>query len=134
MVDKKWGVPSNGVFLMSHLLADECCINVHVSSLLEHWLDWDRPPLISSVLKGGIQTKESPNTDLEGSQGVESVSNRKINLNPSSIEGWVRQISSNGCDVNRQDLEGRTLLHLLLNGKTRHSHSFGLGTPYYTLF
>ena len=36
-------------FKCTAISSDECCINVHVSSLLDHWLDWDNCPVNSSV-------------------------------------------------------------------------------------
>eukprot|EP00095_Tigriopus_kingsejongensis_P000258 snap_masked-scaffold272_size230267-processed-gene-1.4 protein:Tk00258 transcript:snap_masked-scaffold272_size230267-processed-gene-1.4-mRNA-1 annotation:"hypothetical protein L798_11774" len=114
----------------------ECCINVHVSSLLEHWLDWDRPSALISVPSRNNGNAANDNDrcphleseDLYPNNDVSSLPSDRDDLllplgmnnnqtsSSTSAYSWIRQISNTGCDVNRQDSEGRTLLHNLLEG------------------
>ncbi len=51
--------------------SDKCCVNVHVSRLLEHWLDWDRD--LASKRGGGSQDYEDSSSN--GSNGGGSTNN-----------------------------------------------------------
>ena len=97
----------NDYLINPNYLSDECCINVHVSALLDHWLDWDRTPAMEPV--PSVEPPTSPNID-------ELISHLATLPDPVAR---ARQYCSNiGCDViNRKDKEGKTILHHLLSGK-----------------
>ena len=126
--------------------SDECCVNVEVSALLEHWLGWDdknhhcssnigdSPALHSEIETSNSTTNHSvmtPNTksSLTG-LGAPSWADRLVShlvtgSNPTDDQQnedpsiWVRKFCSEvGCDVlKKQDTNGKTLLHHLLSGK-----------------
>ena len=80
-----------------------------MSALLDHWLDWDRPPVSSPVPNVPAHHKAAPNID-------ELISHLASLADPIPR---VREFCTNlGCDViNKPDDQGRTLLHHLLSGK-----------------
>lgn len=84
---------------------DECCISVHVSALLDHWLDWDRPLM------------SKPEVPKDSTYIAKLMSHLATLQDPVPR---VRDFCSNlGCDsLNRPDNTGRTLLHHLLSGRT----------------
>ena len=112
---------------------------MHVSSLLEHWLDWDsnkatsRSPNHHSHSSNCDCSSRCPHenhaTLLAGNSddatAVECDSDSDDsgiggfgNLGGSDDEEWIRQICANGCDyVNRADSDGKTILHYLLEGE-----------------
>ena len=126
-------------------IADDCCINVHVSSLLEHWLDWDSKKGTSSSSSSAHSacdcSRRCPHDDhtsssatiVPGDQVLPAVtrccqaedsdsddSGIGFGCNDSELqaEEWIRQICANGCDyVNRADSDGKTILHYLLEGE-----------------
>lgn len=128
----------------------ECCVNVEVSALLEHWLGWDdknhhcssnigdSPALHSEIETSNSMTNHSvmtPNTksSLTG-LGVPSWADRLVShlvtgSNPTDDQQnedpsiWVRKFCSEvGCDVlKKQDTNGKTLLHHLLSGAVKRN-------------
>jgi hypothetical protein len=96
------------IYILFHFFSDECCINVHVSALLDHWLDWDRPTVSDLVPTSHTQDPTTHIDQLIGQLGG------LVDPIPRVLE----YCSKLGCDViNRQDEEGKTLLHHLLAGK-----------------
>lgn len=95
---------------------DECCVNVEVSALLEHWLGWDNkhhgPVLKSEELTDKCWAADRLVSHLNCPLPTEE--------DPSL---WVRKFCSEvGCDVlKKQDTNGKTLLHHLLSGKFSYS-------------
>lgn len=100
----------------------ECCVNVEVSALLEHWLGWDHHSdrqvsddspmptswadrLVSHLVEEATPTSAATPTDKD---------------HPSI---WVRKFCSEiGCDVlKKQDNNGKTLLHHLLSGAVKRN-------------
>ena len=81
-----------------------------MSALLDHWLDWDRPPVSTAVPNVPAAHVPAPNID-------ELISHLASLADPIPR---VREYCNNlGCDViNKPDDQGRTLLHHLLSGKT----------------
>jgi len=128
----------------------ECCVNVEVSALLEHWLGWDdknhhcssnigdSPALHSEIETSNSTTNHSvmtPNTksSLTG-LGAPSWADRLVShlvtgSNPTDDQQnedpsiWVRKFCSEvGCDVlKKQDTNGKTLLHHLLSGAVQRN-------------
>lgn len=109
----------------------ECCINVHVSSLLEHWLDWDCPSAksssksCSSVMDEAAAAAAASMPNDKHAIDVDRLVSYLAESEDSSTDPtpWVRQFCKDvGCDVlNRQDSNGRTLLHHLLSGSIRRN-------------
>jgi hypothetical protein len=99
---------------------DDCCVNVDVSELLEHWLGWDQPddkPATSPMPKSWADRLVS---HLIGDQTLPT---DDYNTNSEDPSIWVRKFCSEvGCDVlKKQDSSnGKTLLHHLLSGKNRN--------------
>jgi len=99
----------------------ECCVNVEVSALLEHWLGWDHHHSDQSEL---VSDSASPMptswADRLVSHLVEEASPTDTD-HPISI--WVRKFCSEiGCDVlKKQDNNGKTLLHHLLSGAVKRN-------------
>ena len=103
---------------------DECCVNVEVSALLEHWLGWDHHSDQSeSKLVSDPSAVASPMptswADRLVSHLVEEAPSPPTDNTDHPISIWVRKFCSEiGCDVlKKQDNNGKTLLHHLLSGK-----------------
>jgi hypothetical protein len=93
-----------------------------VSALLDHWLDWDRPPVTSDTAvsdNGDGDNDKVPKShqELDPTAHIDELISHLATL--ADPIPRVRQYCTNlGCDViNRPDEEGRTLLHHLLSGK-----------------
>lgn len=128
----------------------ECCVNVEVSALLEHWLGWDdknhhcssnigdSPALHSEIETSNSTLNHSvmtPNTKSSGGMlGQPSWADRLVShlvtgSNPTDDQQnedpsiWVRKFCSEvGCDVlKKQDTNGKTLLHHLLSGAVKRN-------------
>ena len=110
-----------------------------MSSLLEHWLDWDSKKATSrspnhhshssncdcssrcphenhaTLLAGNSNDATAAECDSDSDDsGIGGFGN----LGGSDDEEWIRQICANGCDyVNRADSDGKTILHYLLEGE-----------------
>ena len=96
---------------VSILFSDECCVNVEVSALLEHWLGWDHHT-----------DQVSDASPMPTSWADRLVSHLVEEASPTDQDHpsiWVRKFCSEiGCDVlKKQDNNGKTLLHHLLSGK-----------------
>jgi len=117
----------------------ECCVNVEVSALLEHWLGWDDKNHHCSSNIGDshshIETSNSttimnhPGTKSASSWADRLVSHLVTGSNPTDDQQnedpsiWVRKFCSEvGCDVlKKQDTNGKTLLHHLLSGAVQRN-------------
>ena len=100
----------------------ECCVNVEVSALLEHWLGWDHHHHSdqSELVSDSASPMPTSWADRLVSHLVEEApipTDKNSTDHPISI--WVRKFCSEiGCDVlKKQDNNGKTLLHHLLSGK-----------------
>jgi len=113
----------------------ECCVNVEVSALLEHWLGWDDKNHHCSSNIG--DSHNSSNSTTVMNPGIKSTSNWADRLVSHLVTGsnptddqqnedpsiWVRKFCSEvGCDVlKKQDTNGKTLLHHLLSGAVQRN-------------
>jgi len=113
----------------------ECCVNVEVSALLEHWLGWDDKNHHCSSNIG--DSHNSSNSTTVMNPGTKSTSNWADRLVSHLVTGsnptddqqnedpsiWVRKFCSEvGCDVlKKQDTSGKTLLHHLLSGAVQRN-------------
>lgn len=98
----------------------ECCVNVEVSALLEHWLGWDHHSDQSELVSDSASPMPTSWADRLVSHLVEEASPTDTD-HPISI--WVRKFCSEiGCDVlKKQDNNGKTLLHHLLSGAVKRN-------------
>jgi len=106
----------------------ECCVNVEVSALLEHWLGWDHHSDQSeSKLVSDPSAVASPMptswADRLVSHLVEEAPSPPTDNTDHPISIWVRKFCSEiGCDVlKKQDNNGKTLLHHLLSGAVKRN-------------
>jgi len=118
----------------------ECCVNVEVSALLEHWLGWDHHNHHHSHQQVLDQQNNSSKSDSSShpsstmptsstlswadrlvSHLVETTTHTTTDQDHPSI--WVRKFCSEiGCDVlKNQDNNGKTLLHHLLSGAVKRN-------------
>jgi hypothetical protein len=93
----------------------ECCVNVEVSALLEHWLGWDHHT-----------DQVSDASPMPTSWADRLVSHLVEEASPTDQDHpsiWVRKFCSEiGCDVlKKQDNNGKTLLHHLLSGAVKRN-------------
>ena len=133
--DTDFGLFRN-VLISMFTFSDECCVNVEVSALLEHWLGWDHHNHHHSHQQVLDQQNNSSKSDSSShpsstmptsstlswadrlvSHLVETTTHTTTDQDHPSI--WVRKFCSEiGCDVlKNQDNNGKTLLHHLLSGK-----------------
>jgi len=94
----------------------ECCVNVEVSALLEHWLGWDHH----------TDRQVSDASPMPTSWADRLVSHLVEEASPTDQDHpsiWVRKFCSEiGCDVlKKQDNNGKTLLHHLLSGAVKRN-------------
>ena len=101
-----------------------------MSSLLEHWLDWDSkkatsPSSCRSAHSACDCSSRCPHHDHATAADDSDSDDSGIgfgNFGEDSEEvqaEWIRQICANGCDyVNRADSDGKTILHYLLEGES----------------
>jgi len=116
----------------------ECCVNVEVSALLEHWLGWDdKNHHCSDNIGDSHSIIETSNSTTVMNPGTKSASNWADRLVSHLVTGsnptddqqnedpsiWVRKFCSEvGCDVlKKQDTNGKTLLHHLLSGAVQRN-------------
>lgn len=104
----------------------ECCVNVEVSALLEHWLGWDHHHHSdqSELVSDSASPMPTSWADRLVSHLVEEApipTDKNSTDHPISI--WVRKFCSEiGCDVlKKQDNNGKTLLHHLLSGAVKRN-------------
>ena len=108
---------------------------MHVSSLLEHWLDWDSKKGTSSAHSAHSAcdcSRRCPHDDHAAAVSAVAAAADDSDSDDSGIgigfgnfgddeelqAEWIRQICANGCDyVNRADSDGKTILHYLLEGE-----------------
>ena len=106
---------------------------MHVSSLLEHWLDWDSKKGTSSAHSAHSACDCSSRCPHDDHAAVAAAATAEDSDSDDSGIGigfgnfgddeelqaeWIRQICANGCDyVNRADSDGKTILHYLLEGE-----------------
>ena len=82
-----------------------------MSALLDHWLDWDRP----NVSSDSVPTDPAQDPTAHIDQLINQLGGL---VDP--IPRVLEYCTALGCDViNRQDEEGKTLLHHLLSGKDK---------------
>ena len=97
---------------------------MHVSSLLEHWLDWDsRKAAPQSPHSACDCPRRCPHDHVTAAAADDSDSDDSgigfgLNADGGDDEEWIRQICANGCDyVNKADSDGKNILHYLLEGE-----------------
>lgn len=122
----------------------ECCVNVEVSALLEHWLGWDDKHHCHGKA-GQVQANNAKTTSNAAhhqsninNNTTKSWADRLVSFlvgdqrqfPPTEDENededpsiWVRKFCSEvGCDVlKKQDTNGKTLLHHLLSGAVKRN-------------
>jgi len=107
----------------------ECCVNVEVSALLEHWLGWDHhsdqseSKLVSDPSAVVASPMPTSWADRLVSHLVEEAPSPPTDNTDHPISIWVRKFCSEiGCDVlKKQDNNGKTLLHHLLSGAVKRN-------------
>ncbi len=110
-------------------LSDKCCVNVDVSSLLEHWLGCFDNASQNNHHQPQSQRSNTAKefTDLDDGplfsnfplQLADFINDNANTTTPQEVESWVRKFCTEvGCDVLKSgDSEGKTLLHHLLSGR-----------------
>lgn len=86
---------------------DKCCVNIHVSRLLEHWLDWDRDVVDTSSPAAVSQRRSAEAVDNSLGDGARSdtcSSSNSSNSGCSNDNGC--DCSDNDSDADDDDLEG----------------------------
>ena len=95
-----------------------------MSKLLDHWLDWDNSSAscqcasASAKVDPSASATPSPTHDLFITHlACALAAGDAENKADADNNALIRQICAKGCDVNSQDQEGQTLLHILLKGE-----------------